>query len=258
MHNHLLGCLLCKPSLTDDNLEEIFQFAYMNSVLPLTSTCVDRLAKQFETIAQTNLFVSLDSDRVESLLRKDDLPIKSECQAFEAIVKWVRDGDKDFERHNYLRKLLPTLRWCQLPPEYIKGKILENEFVKQSQECRLVSFINIFLFLKPSTSEITCTSFIFREYIEDVLETLKDRFYRGNTDLPICLSPRTRKHTILGVGKSDPSKEATNAPTGMQVSAFDMYSGLSIPLGKVNEQEHCATAVVGSKLTFSIFFIYGL
>ncbi len=34
---------------------------------------------------------------------------------------------------------------------------------------------------------------------------------------------------------------------------FYMYSGLPIPLGNVNEQEHCATALVGSKQTFINF-----
>ncbi len=77
-------------------------------------------------MVENPLFVSLDSDLIESLLRKDNRPIKSECQAFEAVVKWVRDGHKDFERHNYLRKLLPTLRWCQMPPQYIKDVILQT------------------------------------------------------------------------------------------------------------------------------------
>ncbi len=57
----------------------------------------------------------------------------------------------------------------------------------------------------------------------------------------------------MGVGKIYPSYEATNASTEMQVSAFDMYSGMPIPLGNVNEQEHCATALVGSKQTFINF-----
>ncbi len=97
---------------------------------------MDRLANQFETMVKDPLVVSLDSDFIESLLRKGNLPIKSECQAFKAIDKWVRDGNKDFERHNYLRKLLPTLRWCQMPPQYIKDAILQNEFVQQSEECK--------------------------------------------------------------------------------------------------------------------------
>ncbi len=58
----------------------------------------------------------------------------------------------------------------------------------------------------------------------------------------------------MGVGKVYPSSEATNASTEMQVSAFDMYSGLPIPLGNVNDQEHCATVLVGSKLIFVFLF----
>lgn len=114
------------------SLGELFQFASFNNLFSLENYCMERIAQSFETMFQSPLLGTMDSGQLRSLLARDDLVVDSECRVYEAILDWVRVGSKRMQRASFLPDLLNTIRWTQMPLEYIERVIMDNKHVKNN------------------------------------------------------------------------------------------------------------------------------
>uniref|UniRef100_A0A5K3FRF3 BACK domain-containing protein n=1 Tax=Mesocestoides corti TaxID=53468 RepID=A0A5K3FRF3_MESCO len=82
-----------------------------------------------------------------------------------------------------------------------------------------------------------------REYLEAVLNQLKDFQQRQTHEWPIILSRRAQHYEIVGVGLCEPAGEAAES-TEMIVASFDPYCGYQNSLGRMKSQEHCTALLM--------------
>ena len=58
----------------------------------------------------------------------------SEEEVFEAIMRWI--SHKEYERQQYLTKLLHNVRLALLSPCAIADQVLKNDLIKHNTDCR--------------------------------------------------------------------------------------------------------------------------
>lgn len=90
----------------------------------------------FIAFSQSNLdgFFHLDCDKLEQFLFDDNLVVKTEQEAFEALERWVMHSP--MERLAKVPKLLPLIRLKRLEPSYLASTV--NDFAVKSGCASLV------------------------------------------------------------------------------------------------------------------------
>nr|VZI32265.1 unnamed protein product [Spirometra erinaceieuropaei] len=76
-----------------ENLPATWDFAKSLNIEPLMDTCVSLMKKRFEDFVTTEHFVRLPAENVLSLLRSNDLSVRSEDKVIGAIARWVDHAD---------------------------------------------------------------------------------------------------------------------------------------------------------------------
>ncbi|XP_043911379.1 kelch-like protein 10 [Protopterus annectens] len=89
-----------------------------------------------ELVEICNEFLQLSATELEEIIEKDELNVKQENVVFEAIMKWISHDAQS--RQKFLPLLLPKVRMAQLKTEYFLNNIRNNEYVKDSDECKPV------------------------------------------------------------------------------------------------------------------------
>ncbi|GAB1606106.1 kelch-like protein 10 [Argonauta hians] len=79
-------------------------------------------------------FQQLDADALHDILKSEDLNIKSEEIAFDAIIKWI-DFDPD-QRKCHIAKLLRSVRMALLSTNYFVEKVKVHPYIHDNKDCK--------------------------------------------------------------------------------------------------------------------------
>ncbi|XP_075720075.1 kelch-like protein 10 isoform X1 [Rhinoderma darwinii] len=96
----------------------------------------------FENIMKTSdEFLELSAMELKGLIEKDELNIKQEEAAFEAIVKWINHNPAN--RKQYISVLLQEVRFALIHIDYFNNNVKVNNYVRDNKECKPI-IINAF------------------------------------------------------------------------------------------------------------------
>ncbi|XP_073434349.1 kelch-like protein 10 [Dendrobates tinctorius] len=89
----------------------------------------------FENIMKTSdEFLELSPTELKGLLEKDELNVKREEAAFEAIIKWINHNPAS--RQEYISVLLPEVRFAFMPTEYYGNNVKSNIYIRGNEMCQ--------------------------------------------------------------------------------------------------------------------------
>ncbi|KAG8573395.1 hypothetical protein GDO81_012389 [Engystomops pustulosus] len=153
--------------ITCNNVESVFIAADYLNILSLVQLCSKFLKKQlchenciglyrftecyyspelhqeahmyilhnFEDIAKlSDEFLDLSAVELKGLLEKDELNIKQEETAFEAIVKWISHSPE--QRKHHISLLLPEVRFAFMNTDFFNFNVKMNNYVKGNKKCK--------------------------------------------------------------------------------------------------------------------------
>lgn len=92
------------------------------------------IEKNFVDVSVSDEFQQLPLEGIIRLISKDDLNVHSEEQVFEAVLRWIKQDEKN--RKDQLPTLLEQVRLCLLPPQYLSDRVLGEEIVHSNILCR--------------------------------------------------------------------------------------------------------------------------
>lgn len=110
----------------------ILNLAESHALPTLKTTAQDYITSQFSQVVQQQDFLELPAESLESVLKRDDLDVKSEECVFEALMKWVRS--KQDERSPLLARMLPHVRLPLLEAAYFVEKVESDELIRGCSE----------------------------------------------------------------------------------------------------------------------------
>ncbi|KAL6114828.1 klhl10 [Pungitius sinensis] len=123
----LLG-LLCPR-----NCVGIFQFTDICFSSDLRNRAFSYIVGHFDEVALTEEFLQLSALQLANVLDRDDLNVRVESLAFEAILRWI--AHRPQEREADMVVLFPMVRLANLSEGYLKITVKSNELVKKHPEC---------------------------------------------------------------------------------------------------------------------------
>lgn len=101
----------------------IAEFARLHHLEALASTAEQYSSKHFSSVAINDEFLYLSVDRVEELVRNDDITIKAEEEVYEAVTRWLYH---DLEsRKEHAERLYHHVRFPILSSNFLK-KVAQN------------------------------------------------------------------------------------------------------------------------------------
>uniref|UniRef100_A0A8C3A1B9 Kelch like family member 10 n=2 Tax=Cyclopterus lumpus TaxID=8103 RepID=A0A8C3A1B9_CYCLU len=152
-------------SVTEENVQELLMAAYQLNVMYVVQTCCDFLGEQlradncigifqltdivlsaelqhrayrymadhFEEVAYHDEFLQLPLQQLIDILERDDLNVRNESVAFEAVLRWI--DHVPGERKAHVAVLLSKVRLALTSMDYMRLKVFSNELVKTNTEC---------------------------------------------------------------------------------------------------------------------------
>ncbi|XP_073438382.1 kelch-like protein 10 [Dendrobates tinctorius] len=89
----------------------------------------------FENIMKTSdEFLELSPTELKGLLEKDELNVKQEEAAFEAIIKWINHNPAS--RQKYISVLLTEVRFAFMTAEYYFNNVKSNIYIRDNEMCK--------------------------------------------------------------------------------------------------------------------------
>ncbi|KAK2866160.1 hypothetical protein Q7C36_002216 [Tachysurus vachellii] len=141
--NHLLiqdlalsCCKFLQDHLNPDNCLRIWQYADNNAYYELRDQAYMYTLHHFEDVvfSPSGKFLDLTVEQLSDILEKDELNIKEEKTAFQAIILWIRHEPS--VRKQQIVNLLPKVRLALVPLEYFLENIKKNLVVSSVCECQ--------------------------------------------------------------------------------------------------------------------------
>uniref|UniRef100_A0A8C3ATX5 Kelch like family member 10 n=1 Tax=Cyclopterus lumpus TaxID=8103 RepID=A0A8C3ATX5_CYCLU len=152
-------------SVTAENVQELLLAADQLSVMDVVQTCCDFLGEQlcaencigifrftdvvfsaelqhrayrymvdhFEEVAHHEEFLHLPLQQLIDILDRDDLYVRNESVAFEAVLRWIDHVPE--ERKAHVAVLLSKVRLALTTMSYMQLKVLSNELVNTNTQC---------------------------------------------------------------------------------------------------------------------------
>uniref|UniRef100_A0A8C3A1T1 Kelch like family member 10 n=1 Tax=Cyclopterus lumpus TaxID=8103 RepID=A0A8C3A1T1_CYCLU len=152
-------------SVTEENVQELLMAADQLNVMDIVQSCCDFLGEQlradncigifhltdiilsaelqhrayrymadhFEEVAYHDEFLQLPLQQLIDILERDDLNVRNESVAFEAVLRWI--DHVPGERKAHVAVLLSKVRLALTSMDYMRLKVLPNELVKTNTEC---------------------------------------------------------------------------------------------------------------------------
>ena len=110
-------CDFMKTQLDPQNCIGVRTFAEQHGRTELVRTTDQFILSHFEDVVCSYEFVNITPQTMTSLISSSDLNVRSEQNAYEAVMKWVRhDVDR---RKRYLAELLKNIRFTRIPAAFI-------------------------------------------------------------------------------------------------------------------------------------------
>ncbi|XP_056263171.1 kelch-like protein 10 [Pseudoliparis swirei] len=152
-------------SVTEENVQELLLAADQLNVMDVVQTCCDFLGEQlraencigvfeftdivfcpelqrrayryvvehFEEVARHEEFLQLSLQQLVDILERDDLNVRNESVAFEAVLRWIDHAPETRKAH--VAVLFSKVRLALTSLNYMRLKVLSNELVSTSTEC---------------------------------------------------------------------------------------------------------------------------
>ncbi|XP_034403148.1 kelch-like protein 10 [Cyclopterus lumpus] len=152
-------------SVTAENVQELLLAADQLNVMDVVQTCCDFLGEQlctencigifrvtdvvfsaelqhrayrymvdhFEEVAHHEEFLHLSLQQLIDILERDDLNVRNESVAFEAVLRWIDHVPE--ERKAHVAVLLSKVRLALTTLDYMQLKVVSNELVNTNTQC---------------------------------------------------------------------------------------------------------------------------
>lgn len=127
-------CRFLEQQLDPSNCLGIRLFAETHCCEELRCAAEKYILKHFVSLVESEEFLALSSDAVESLIKCDNLTVPSEEAVFEAVISWIKQDEAS--RRDFLPKMLQYVRLPLLTPRYLTDTVDNEKLIKQSLDCR--------------------------------------------------------------------------------------------------------------------------
>ncbi|XP_070566087.1 kelch-like protein 10 [Ptychodera flava] len=139
---HILGILdqcvdFLVARLSPDNCIGIRKFAQCYYIPALAEAAFKYTLEHFDEVSSNydkDEFLELSIDELVELVSHDDLNVKVEEIAFEAVIRWI-DYDPE-NRRLFLFTLLSSIRLGIINPEYFISKVKCHAYIRDNEECK--------------------------------------------------------------------------------------------------------------------------
>ena len=99
----------------------------------LRNTATSFIRDNFITVSSTEEFLTMDAERLRSLVESDATRVDREEQIYEAIMKWL-EHDQDARRPHF-KDLITNVRFPLISPYYLMDHVESNGIVRATPEC---------------------------------------------------------------------------------------------------------------------------
>ncbi|XP_066440803.1 kelch-like protein 10 [Eleutherodactylus coqui] len=121
--------------LCPENCIGIYKFTEHYNCPELQHKAYTYILQNFENIRKTSEeFFELSAEDLKGLIEKDELNIKHEEAAFEAIIQWIDHNPAT--RKQDISHLLPVVRFSLLDEDYFNNRIKAHSYIRDNQECK--------------------------------------------------------------------------------------------------------------------------
>ncbi|XP_071758375.1 kelch-like protein 10 [Centroberyx gerrardi] len=130
-------CEFLEAQLCPENCIGIWNFVDVYYCPDLRSKAFLFILRHFEEIVDASEeFLALSLQQLTDILERDDLNVRQESMAFEAVLRWI--GHSPEEREGHISVLLPKVRLALMTADYFINKVKNNTLVKDNAECKPV------------------------------------------------------------------------------------------------------------------------
>ncbi|RWS24045.1 kelch-like protein 18, partial [Leptotrombidium deliense] len=127
-------CEFLKNRLHVSNVLGVQAFADTLGCISLVESAKKFVQKQFEEVAKSEEFLSLNFNEITEIISKDELNVSAEEKVFEAVMTWVKKDEQN--RKEYLPNLLTHVRLPLLTPQYLTDYVATEQLIRNSHSCR--------------------------------------------------------------------------------------------------------------------------
>lgn len=121
-------------SLSEDNVMGYWLAADRSSERAVAESCKQFFVQNFRKMLSPKHLTDLSEEMFEQVLLDDNLPIKSEVDVCEMLMKWI-DIQTENGKKPVAARLLPFIRWPGVHVEYIKSTLLSNTTLTSNKDC---------------------------------------------------------------------------------------------------------------------------
>uniref|UniRef100_G3PMF0 BTB domain-containing protein n=1 Tax=Gasterosteus aculeatus aculeatus TaxID=481459 RepID=G3PMF0_GASAC len=143
--------------LNAENCVGVFQFTDVCFSRELRDRALSYIAGRFEEVVLSEEFLQLSACQLAIILGRDDLNVREESAAFEAVLRWI--AHRPQEREGNMARLLSKVRLANLSTNYILFNVMSNKLVN-NKDCQAVvadAINTISLVMKYPNSHIAKT-----------------------------------------------------------------------------------------------------
>uniref|UniRef100_A0A8C2XEJ3 Kelch like family member 10 n=1 Tax=Cyclopterus lumpus TaxID=8103 RepID=A0A8C2XEJ3_CYCLU len=126
-------CDFLGEQLCAENCIGIFRFTDIVFSTKLQRKAYRYMVDHFEEVAHHEEFLHLPLQQLIDILERDDLNVRNESVAFEAVLRWIDHVPE--ERKAHLAVLLSKVRLALTTRVYMRLNVLSNELVNTNAEC---------------------------------------------------------------------------------------------------------------------------
>ncbi|XP_040061726.2 kelch-like ECH-associated protein 1 [Ixodes scapularis] len=126
-------CRFLERQLDPSNCIGIADFALQHGMASLHTKASHFIEQHFSMVSQLDEFLSLPSNRLVALLRKDALNVRCETEVFEAVMRWARQDESS--RGPQLEPVLQAVRCHFLAPHFLQEQVRNCALVKNHPKC---------------------------------------------------------------------------------------------------------------------------
>ncbi|XP_056284900.1 kelch-like protein 10 [Pseudoliparis swirei] len=126
-------CDFLGEQLSAENCIGIFEFTDIVFCPELQRRAYRYVVEHFEEVARHEEFLQLSLQQLIDILERDDLNVRNESVAFEAVLRWIDHAPETRKAH--VAVLFSKVRLALTSLNYMRLKVLSNELVSTSTEC---------------------------------------------------------------------------------------------------------------------------
>ncbi|KAK9526757.1 hypothetical protein VZT92_015440 [Zoarces viviparus] len=127
-------CDFLGEQLCPENCIGIFQFTGICFATELRHKAYHYIIDHFEKVVFSEEFLQLPLQQLTNILCRNDLNVRNESIAFEAVLRWIAHVPDEREAH--IPVLLSKVRLALMSIDYLRINVVSNELVKNNIKCR--------------------------------------------------------------------------------------------------------------------------